>query len=143
MMNNGGRLKTVLLFLAACSITFAMGCSTSGKFLAPERSALYINDRPFIVGPNGLIKTRPFFWSSAGGIPYRIEKDGAVIQTGKLPSRFRVASIFWPPFALIYWPIGLRTDMVYDLNNDPTAQKFAPTQKTEPLPQADPAPQAQ
>ena len=143
MMNNDGMLKSVMLFLAACSITFAMGCSTSGQFLVPEKSALYINDRPFIVSPTGKIKTRPFFWSAAGGIPYRIEKDGMMIQSGKLPSRFRVASIFWPPFALIYWPIGLRTDMVYDLNNDPTAQKYAPAQNAAPVPQTAPAPPAQ
>ncbi|MEK6784609.1 MAG: hypothetical protein AABY61_03950 [Nitrospirota bacterium] len=143
MMNNGGRLKSVLLFLIACSITFSMGCSTSGQFFTPEKSALYINDRPFIVGPTGKIKTRPFFWSAAGGIPYRIEKDGAVIQTGKLPSRFRVASIFWPPFAIIYWPIGLRTDMIYDLNNDPTAQRYAPAQNTVLTPQTAPVPPTQ
>ena len=135
-MTKAGRLKSGLLFLAACSITFVMGCHTSAQFLTPDKTELYINNRPFVLGPNGgRVVTRPFFWHAAGGIPYRIEKGGVMIQSGKLSSSFRIASIFWPPFALIYWPIGFQSShMVYDLNNDPNAQTYAPPQ--EPPPQA-------
>lgn len=128
-------LKGGMLVLAALSLTFAVGCSTKGQFLVPENTALYLNDRPVAVKPGGTVITRPFFWSTSGGIPYRLEKGGALIQSGMLPSSFRVASIFWPPWAIIYWPIGFRSDMVYDLINDPAAQKYAPAQKTVPAPQ--------
>ncbi|HSQ41293.1 MAG TPA: hypothetical protein VLM37_03325 [Fibrobacteraceae bacterium] len=59
--------------------------------------------------------TRPYFWTAAGGIPYRLEKNGEVIQEGKVPAHFRVVSIFWPPYALIYWPMGFGGDRNYDL----------------------------
>ncbi len=36
------------------------------------------------------------------------------MQQGKLRARFRVASIFWPPFAIIYWPMGFG-QRCYDL----------------------------
>ena len=42
----------------------------------------------------------------AGGIPYKLEKDGKVVGEGKLQAKFRPVSIFWPPAALIYWPMG-------------------------------------
>jgi hypothetical protein len=63
------------------------------------------------------VTTKPFFWTAAGGIRYRLEKGGATIQEGKLRARFRVVSIFWPPLALIYWPIGFRPEITYDLVN--------------------------
>lgn len=135
-MNTDGWRKNLLLFLAACSITFAMGCHTSTQIMTPEKTQLYINNRPIVVGPTGgKVVTRPFFWSTAGGIPYHLVKDGAVVQSGKLASGFRIVSIFWPPYAFIYWPMGFDSEL-YDLNNDPMAQKFAPAQNTAPAPQA-------
>jgi hypothetical protein len=65
---------------------------------------------------SGTWTTRPFFWTASAGVPYRVEKDGKVVDEGKLSARFRAASIFWPPFALIYWPMGFRFDR-YDLKN--------------------------
>jgi len=41
-----------------------------------------------------------------------------MIKDGKLCSKFRVVSIFWPPFALIYWPLGYHSDITYDLISD-------------------------
>ena len=32
--------------------------------------------------------------------------------------KFRVVSIFWPPFADINWPMGLNPSLTYDLVND-------------------------
>ena len=71
----------------------------------------------------GTVTSKPFFWSAAGrppggGIPYKIEKNGEMIKDGKLCSKFRVVSIFWPPLALIYWPLGYHPDITYDLVND-------------------------
>ena len=82
------------------------GCSTAAYFKLPENSHVEIYKREQQYSA-GLIKTRPFAWSAAGGIPYKItDHSGSVLQEGKLRSRFRVASIFWPPFAIIYWPMG-------------------------------------
>ncbi len=91
----------------------------------PENSDLYIYDReqPVEVKSDGTVTTTPFFWTAmgippTGGIPYRLEQDGEVIREGKLRANFRVVSIFWPPYAVIYWPVGFNPDVTYDLVND-------------------------
>lgn len=101
------------------------GCSTTGHFKVPEGSSLYLYKRPQSVDikANGEVTTKPFFWTAAGmppggGIPYRLEKDGQVIKEGKLRTKFRVVSIFWPPAAAIYWPMGFNPNITYDLVND-------------------------
>lgn len=66
-----------------------------------------VTDREVHPDSSGNWKTSPFFWSETGGIPYRLtDKNGKVVREGKLKSHFRVASIFWPPAAIIYWPMG-------------------------------------
>lgn len=106
-------------------LLFLVGCSTTGHFKVPEGSELYIYKRPEAVSikADGAVTTKPFFWTAAGippggGIPYRLQKDGEVLKEGKLRAKFRVASIFWPPFAIIYWPMGFNPDITYDLIND-------------------------
>lgn len=101
------------------------GCTTTGHFKVPEGSNLYIYKRPqpVEIKQDGEVTTTPFFWTAAGvppggGIPYRVEKNGETLKEGKLRAKFRVVSIFWPPFALIYWPMGLNPDITYDLVND-------------------------
>jgi hypothetical protein len=83
------------------------GCSTTTYFKLPENSKVQIYKREQQYS-EGLVKTRPFAWSAAGGIPYKITDatSGNTLQEGKLRARFRVGSIFWPPFAIIYWPMG-------------------------------------
>ena len=82
------------------------GCSTATYFKLPENSTVEIYKRDTQYS-EGLVKTRPFAWSAAGGIPYKLsDAQGNVLQEGKLRARFRVGSIFWPPFAIIYWPMG-------------------------------------
>ncbi|CDZ95054.1 hypothetical protein BN1079_02386 [Pseudomonas saudiphocaensis] len=55
----------------------------------------------------GLVRSRPFSWGAAGGIPYRVvDQQSETVSSGKLRSRFRVASIFWPPVGIAYWPMG-------------------------------------
>lgn len=95
------RLSTLLLIALACA-----GCSTGAWFKLPENSTLVINERP-AKSNQGLVRSRPFSWGLTGGIPYRIEDSQAnTIRSGKLKSRFRVASIFWPPVGIAYWPMG-------------------------------------
>jgi hypothetical protein len=86
---------------------------------------LYIYERPQAVniGADGKVTTAPYFWTAAGmppggGVPYRLEKNGETLKEGKLRAKFRPVSIFWPPFALIYWPMGLNPNITYDLVND-------------------------
>jgi len=112
-----------ILFLALLMII--TGCSTTGHFKVPDGSQLYVYNRPepVTIAANGEVTTKPFFWSAAGippsgGIPYRLEKDSKVLKQGRLRAKFRVVSLFWPPFASIYWPMGMNPDITYDLIND-------------------------
>lgn len=99
------------LVLASVLAVFAVGCSTSAPFRIPEGQTLKVTDRTVVLNNEGVWKTSPFFWSTAGGAPYRlIDKDGNIVRQGKIKTQFRAASIFWPPFALIYWPMGLNKD---------------------------------
>jgi hypothetical protein len=82
-----------------------------------------VNLKPVDIKADGKVTTTPFFWTAAGmppggGIPYSLEKDGKTIKDGRLRANFRVVSIFWPPFALIYWPMGFNPEITYDLVND-------------------------
>jgi len=110
----------IVLFMALIA-----GCTTTGHFKVPEGSNLYIYKRPqpVTISPSGEVTTKPFFWTAAGmppggGVPYRLEKNGETLKEGRLRAKFRPVSIFWPPFALIYWPMGLNPDITYDLVND-------------------------
>jgi hypothetical protein len=111
--------------LALALLVLATGCSTTGTFKVPAGTDLYIYKRPEPVDikADGKVTTKPFFWTAAGippegGIPYRLDKDGKTVKEGRLRAKFRPASIFWPPFALIYWPMGFNSDITYDLIND-------------------------
>jgi hypothetical protein len=105
---------------------FLAGCHTSGDFVVPKGSKLYLDGRSKPVKireVDGRVRTRPFGWNAMGipphrGVPYRLEQDGKTIKEGKLRVKFRASSIFWPPFAIIYWPTGLNGELVYDLVND-------------------------
>lgn len=114
--------KILLLSMLVGAIT---GCSTRGTFVVPEGADLYIHHRsePVVVKEDGTVTTRPYSWSAmgvapSGGITYRLEQDGEVVKEGKLRAVFRGASIFWPPYAIIYWPTGLNPHITYDLVND-------------------------
>lgn len=105
-----------------CVIGFAIlisGCSTVGHFKTPEGTTLYLdrNPTPVTLSSDGNVERRPFFWNAAGGIKYVLKKDGAIVQQGKLPASFRIVSIFWPPYAYIYWPMGF-SSYLYDLTTD-------------------------
>ncbi len=46
------------------------GCSTATYFKLPENSKVAVYERPQQYS-QGLVKTRPFFWTAAGGIRTR------------------------------------------------------------------------
>ena len=108
--------KYKLLFLGI-AIILVTGCSTSAIVKIPPGTDLYVHDRPtpVEVSSYGRIQSKPFFWSAAGGIKYKLVKDGETIKSGKMRAKFRTVSIFWPPFALIYWPMGFNPTIVHDL----------------------------
>lgn len=113
------------LFFALFLLAMVTGCTTTGTFKVPADTSLYIYKRPepVKIAADGKVTTAPFFWTAAGippesGIPYRLEKNGATVKEGRLRAKFRVVSLFWPPFAAIYWPMGLNPDITYDLVND-------------------------
>jgi hypothetical protein len=96
-------LRFISFLLLALAIT---GCSTKAFFKLPEQSTISINERPTQYS-QGLVKTRPFFWNRTAGVPYKLTSaTGETLSEGKLRTRFRVVSIFWPPYSIIYWPMG-------------------------------------
>lgn len=102
-------------------LAIVTGCSTSTYVALPEGGVLKImrgEQQPY---REGKVERTPLSWSSAGGIPYKIEKDGQTIREGKMRAKFRPASIFWPPFAILYWPIGFRL-ACNDLTGDVAAE---------------------
>jgi hypothetical protein len=108
-------LTLVLVLLGATS-----ACMTRGTFVLPPGTQLEVYRRPVTPDANGVVVTRPFFWTAAGvapagGAEYRLLKDGQVLQEGRLRVKVRVVSFFWPPVAIIYWPLGLNPDITYDL----------------------------
>lgn len=104
------------IFAIVCLSLLVSACSTTTNVKLPQGSKLYLNDSatPATVQEDGEVKTRPFFWSAIAGVPYRVVKDDKVVSEGKLAARFRPASIFFPPMALIYWPAGFAEEE-YDL----------------------------
>jgi hypothetical protein len=82
-------------------------CSTTAHFRLPPETTLKVTDRTAQPDGDGEWSTTPFFWSEAGGIHYQlVDKNGTVVRSGTLNSQFRVASLFWPPAGIIYWPMG-------------------------------------
>lgn len=97
--------KLLVLTLAAL---FVSGCSITTYVKLPEDTVLKIKRGQELPHEEGELTRTPLSWSSAGGIPYKLEKDGEIVQEGRMSSKFRVASIFWPPAGAIYWPMGFR-----------------------------------
>lgn len=107
--------RGILPVMTILALVFVLsGCSTTGHFKIPRDAKLMVTDRTVAVQEDGSWKTSPFFWNTAGGARYRLyDENGKLIRSGKLKTGFRAASIFWPPFAIIYWPMGLKGQ--YDL----------------------------
>jgi hypothetical protein len=110
-------MKSLTLGIAIVALTLTIGCSTRGRFVLPPGTEVEIYERPAVTpNSNGEIEMKPFFWTAIAGVPYRLVKDGTTLKQGKIRARFRVVSIFWPPFALIYWPVGFAPNMTHDLS---------------------------
>jgi hypothetical protein len=97
------------------------GCHTSASFILPPNTDLMINGERISFDSrdnDGRLKFEriPFFWTSIAGIEYSLIQNDKIVKTDKLPSEFRIASIFWPPYAYIYWPVGFSFDC-YDLSD--------------------------
>jgi hypothetical protein len=106
--------KFLMLLLAPLTM-IAVGCSTTGQFRIPANQKLMVTDRTVTPDAEGNWKTSPFFWDQTGGATYMLyDQNGQVVRRGKVKTKFRVASIFWPPAAIIYWPMGFVGGSVYD-----------------------------
>ena len=109
------KIRSLFLVLGAFAL-LASGCTTSGHFVLPPGTEVEIYERPAVTPDStGKIEMNPFFWTAVAGVPYKLKKNGQVVKEGKIPARFRIVSIFWPPLALIYWPVGFNPDMTHDL----------------------------
>ena len=82
------------------------GCVTVTSFDLPPNTKLRFKDGEKRYSSGEIVKRRPFFWSSLMGVEYELLKDNEVVGEGKIPVRFRIISLFWPPYAEIYWPFG-------------------------------------
>jgi hypothetical protein len=109
-------MKKIILLTLISSMLVITGCSTTARFKLPQGTKIVVDNVPLSTIEAEEYKRSPYFWNVAAGIPYRLEKDGKIVKEGNLKSRFRVASIFWPPGALIYWPMGF--DGPYDLTEE-------------------------
>jgi hypothetical protein len=97
------------------------GCHTSASFILPPDTDLLINGERVTFESKDdegrpKFETRPFFWTSVIGIEYSLVQNDKIIKRDRLPSNFRIVSVFWPPYALIYWPFGFSFDC-YDLSD--------------------------
>ncbi|HKZ42896.1 MAG TPA: hypothetical protein VJ044_18195, partial [Candidatus Hodarchaeales archaeon] len=106
---------SVILMLLVLS-----GCHTSASFILPPNTDLKINGERVSFDSKDEDKRpkferTPFFWTSIIGIEFMLLQDDKIVRKGKLPSEFRIASIFWPPYAYIYWPVGFQFEC-YDLS---------------------------
>jgi hypothetical protein len=121
-INQGGHMKIFTKFFAFILMIMLFGCSTSIKMKLPSDTKIVIGDKIVSAGDkdtNGFseYKTRPFFWTSVAGIDYSLMQGDKVLKQGKLPARFRVVSIFFPPYGFIYWPVGFAEDS-FDFTKD-------------------------
>ena len=107
-------------------VVLISGCTTSTTFLLPRNTDIIIKDEKFTAAKNGFaeVTVRPFFWT---GIHYQLVRGDKVVREGKLDSQFRIASLFWPPYAIFYWPKGFGYDC-YDMTKKVAAnEKHAET----------------
>lgn len=116
-------MRTVMMFLTVLSFLGITGCTTTASFKLPPDTALLIKGERVTFQPlpdaDGfpVLETRPYFWDAVADINYSLIQNDKIIKEGKLPSLFRIVSIFWPPYAYIYWPFGFRLNC-YDLTKD-------------------------
>ena len=107
-------MKSMSRLLVFSLVIGLVGCTTVATFKLPQGTEMRVMNRETEF-QSGMVTATPFPWRAAGGIEYELVKKGKVVKSGKLPARFRVVSIFWPPiYAIIAWPMGFRYEC-YDL----------------------------
>jgi hypothetical protein len=116
----GGFMKSHALLLMIVLLAVS-GCHTSARFILPPNTALLINNERVSLETKDkdgrvFFERTPFFWTSIAGIEYALVQDDKIVKKDKLPAEFRIASIFWPPYAFIYWPVGFQFEC-YDLSD--------------------------
>jgi len=54
-----------LIAAISASVLFVTGCTTSGKFIVPPDTKLYLYERPepVVIAADGKVTTRPYFWT--------------------------------------------------------------------------------
>jgi len=130
-------MKTITIFMAILSFLLLAGCSTSASFKLPPNTNLLIKGERVafkpLADPGGypVLETSPYFWDAVSDINYTLVQNDKVVKEGKLPSQFRIVSIFWPPYAYIYWPFGFRLNC-YDLTKDFVEECFPVVQPEQP-----------
>lgn len=105
------------------SLLLVSACSTTGHFVVPPGSKLYLGGRPepVKVRDDGTVSVYAFGWDSMGvppakGIPYRLEQDGKPAQEGRLRTQLRVPALFLPPIVgILTVPTGLNPNITYNL----------------------------
>ncbi len=109
-LGSSSRISLAVAAALACSA----GChaSTQAKFVIPSSAQLAVNGQPVTVGADGTATMSAFGW---GGASYTLTRNGKTVREGKLDTKFRPISIFWPPFGLAYVPMGLDDAKTYDL----------------------------
>ncbi|QBK04458.1 hypothetical protein DW355_06350 [Hylemonella gracilis] len=116
-------MKKIFTAIAVIGLALILqGCSTRTYVMVPENTKLVLPAKGDTSYVSGQVATRPFSWGQSGGITYQLKKnDTEVVSSGKLKSSFRIASIFWPPVAIAYWPIGFGWHC-YDLRGQEPTQ---------------------
>lgn len=112
-----------LPFVPLLLFALLSGCSTSASFKLPPDTDLMIKGERVVFESekdekgNPIFKTTPFFWDVAADINYSLVQKDKIVKQGQIPAQFRIISIFWPPYAFIYWPFGFRLNC-NDLTKD-------------------------
>jgi hypothetical protein len=65
-------------------------CATRTKFKVPKDTDLYVYNQKVNPSQYEKYERRPYSWGTAGGVKYRLEKKGKVVEKGTLKTRFRV-----------------------------------------------------
>src|SRR5574337_252525 len=103
-------MNTVTKLLALCLVPMLVGCATAAQFKLPAGTDIKFDthDKEFASGD---VSVLPFGWKASSGIDYSLTRKGKVVKSGKLPAKFRIVSIFWPPiYGIIAWPMGFKGD---------------------------------
>ena len=124
-------MRTALFIIVSITFILCSACSTKTHFKVPPDCEVRINHNNE-AHKTGSVEIRPFFWTSKSGVKYELLESGEskILKEGELRTKFRVVSVFWPPYAAIYWPFGFACDC-YDFYNDENECCYDNTESSE------------